>query len=77
MGPLSPDGRESEWMAGEHVGGNKRPVATQLEPCLAFDAENRGVKVKVGAGRARRDTAQLLHLASLGLLQENTDKELC
>ncbi len=52
MGPLSPDGPESEWMAGEHVGGNKRPVATQLEPCLPFDAENRGVKVKVGAGRA-------------------------
>ncbi len=45
-------GPGSEWMAGEHVGGNKRPVATQLEPWLPFDAENRGVKVKVGAGRA-------------------------
>lgn len=49
-------GPGSEWMAGEHVGGNKRSVATQLEPWLPFDAGNREVKVKGGCRESRRNS---------------------
>lgn len=71
-------GPGSEWMAGEHVGGNKRPVATQLEPWLPFDAENRGEgEVCVQGEQEEQLLGPVEHLVCFGPLLEDTDRETC
>lgn len=71
-------GPGSEWMAGEHVGGNKRPLATQLEPRLPFDAENRGEgEVWVQGEQEEQLLGPDEHLVCFGPLLEDTDRETC